>query len=348
MSILENDLNRILSSNVDFCELSGKSILITGGTGLIGYNLIQTLIAANNEVSEPIVIFAVVRSLDKARKLFGINYDKIRFIVGDVTEKINVDEPIDYIVHAASQTSSKAFVDEPVETIQVALNGTLNMLELAKENNVSKFLYLSSMEVYGAPSTDEKIDENHNCDINTMAVRSCYPESKRMCENLCTAYNKEYNVPIAVVRLTQTFGLGVSYNDGRVFAEFARCVIENKDIVLHTKGETKRNYLYTADAVTAILTVLLKGKPGEAYNAANKDTYCSIYEMAQMVAKECAKDQIAVKIEIEDESKFGFAPVLKMNLDTAKLSNLGWHAETGLKEMYDILISSMMEQEFEN
>ena len=118
-----------------------------------------------------------------------------------------------------------------------------------------------------------------------MNVRSSYPESKRLCESLCSAYASEYGVPAKVVRLTQTFGVGVSYNDGRVFAEFARCAIEGRDIVLKTKGQTKRNYIDIDDAVNAIFTVLLKGVAGEAYNVANEDTYCSIYEMANMVAE---------------------------------------------------------------
>lgn len=134
-----------------------------------------------------------------------------------------------------------------------------------------------------------------------MSVRACYPESKRMCENLCACYMKEYGVPVNIVRLTQTFGPGVEYDDGRIFAELARCVIEKRDIVLHTKGETKRNYLFTKDAVNAIITVLLHGENGQAYNAANEETYCSILEMANMVAKKCGKGDIKVKIELEKE-----------------------------------------------
>ena len=159
---------------------------------------------------------------------------------------------------------------------------------------------------------------------------------------------KEYDIPVNVVRLTQTFGRGVDYNDGRVFAEFARCVIEKRDIVLHTKGETRRNYLYTQDAVNAILTVLIKGKNGEAYNAANEDTYCSIYDMAQMFAKRCAHGEIKVRIEIEDESKYGFAPVLKMNLDATKLKSLGWEAAVGLEDMFHILIQDMRTNKHED
>ena len=133
-----------------------------------------------------------------------------------------------------------------------------------------------------------------------MKVRTSYPESKRMCESLCTAYASQYSVPVKVLRLTQTFGPGVRYDDGRVFAEFARCAIERRNIVLHTDGATRRSYLYTADAVSAILTVLLKGIAGEAYNAANEATFCSIREMAQLVCSECAGGKIGVEIQLEE------------------------------------------------
>ena len=175
-----------------------------------------------------------------------------------------------------------------------------------------------------------------------MAVRSCYPESKRMCESLCASYASEYGVPAKVVRLTQTFGPGVAYNDGRVFAEFARCAIEGRNIVLNTKGETKRNYLYTEDAANALFTVLAKGVPGEAYNAANEETYCTIYEMACLVAKECAGGKIEVEVrERADAAKLGYAPTLHMNLDASKLRSLGWEPQVGFVDMYKNTIQAM-------
>ncbi len=248
---------------------------------------------------------------------------------------------VDYIIHGASQTSSRAFIEEPIETITTALTGTKNMLEFARVNNVKGFVYLSSMEVYGSPLNDLKIDEKHGTNLDTMKVRSCYPESKRMCESLCASYSSEFGVPAKVVRLTQTFGPGVKYDDGRVFAEFARCAIERRNIVLKTKGETRRSYLYTEDAVNAILTVLYNGIPGQAYNAANEETYCSIYEMAKMVAGRFGDNSVKVLVEETNPEKLGYAPVLYMNLDTTKLHNLGWKAKFNLESMYQNMIEDM-------
>lgn len=338
--VLKRDMDYICNdSNIDFGVFEGRTILITGATGLIGFNLVTALSSS----SYGIKVLALVRDIDKAKKMYKGN-STVNFIIGDVTKPFNIKVPIDYIIHAASQTSSKFFVDEPVETIITAFEGTRNVLEIAKEKKVYSFVFLSTMEVYGAPNTDEKIFEDYSTDLNTMTVRTSYPESKRICEVLCKAYQSEWKVPVKVVRLTQTFGPGVQYRDERVFAEFARCVIEKRNIILHTKGETKRSYLYTADAVSAILTVLLEGADGEAYNAANEITYCSIYEMAKLVSEECAEGSIRVIIEEKDNNQFGYAPTLKMNLDTTKLSNLGWKPKTGLAQMFSNLIDSMKEK----
>ena len=202
-----------------------------------------------------------------------------------------------------------------------ALKGTENILELAKAKKVSGMVYLSSMEVYGHPEKGHKVTEDEIGALSPLDIRNSYPISKIQCESLCFAYAKEYGVPAMSIRLTQTFGPGVNYNDGRVFAEFARCVIEKRDIVLKTKGETERSYLYTADAATAILTVLLKGEPGQAYNAANEDTYCSIAQMAEMVAKQGG---VKVRYDIQDEVGNGYPKALYMDLDTEKLKALGW------------------------
>lgn len=335
-----NDLENIVSdSNIEWEKFKDKTILITGATGLIGANLVNALLYANQKFNTNCKILALVRSIEKANKRFEHQKtDNLVFIEGDIREPIIYKSNIDYIIHAASQTSSKKFVEDSINTIDVALRGTKNILELAKEKDISSMVFLSTMEVYGRPQTDEKISETHSTNLDTTEIRNCYPISKRMCENLCICYN----VNAKIARLTQTFGPGVEYNDERVFAEFARCAIENKDIILHTKGETKRSYLYTADAVRAIFTILLKGESGQAYNVANEDTYCSIYEMAELVANECAKGKIKVVCELEENiQKFGYAPNLCMNLDTNKLKRLSWKATIKLETMFKSLIKTI-------
>jgi nucleoside-diphosphate-sugar epimerase len=338
---LIDDIIEIQSTALDLEIFKSKNFLITGATGLIGYNLISILANISSQLNLGIKIYALVRNRDKAYKMFEGLLDQIEFVYGDVCNSIRINDTIDYIIHGASHTASIDFVERPVETIYTSLQGTLNVMDFAKDHNVQGVVYLSTMEVYGSPHDDKKINEEYSTNLNTMTVRSCYPESKRMCENIVASYGKEYDIPAKVVRLTQTFGPGVNYNDGRVFAEFARCVIEHRDIILHTKGLTKRSYLYTADAVAAILTVLVCGTNGEAYNVANEETYCSIYDMACTVAQTFGKGQINVIVENVPEDRYGYAPELHMNLDTSKIRKLGWKPTKDLKNMYATLIESM-------
>lgn len=341
--IIVQDMEYI-SGRIGHAKLDGTRVLISGATGLIGKYLVRFLAQYCN-----CTVLAVVRDLAKAHTLWGDLGDKVFYIHSDIVNLEPAHMSVDYIIHGASNTSSKSFSAQPAEIIYTAVEGTRRMLEFARKNPVKGFLFLSTMEVYGAPDSDELINELHGSNLNPMSARSSYPESKRLCENLCAAYCWEYQVPAKVLRLTQTFGPGVSYDDPRVFAEFARCVIEGKDIVLHTKGDTKRSYLYLADACTAIFKVLTDGDVGEAYNGANEDTYCSIKEMANLAASLNRDGAVQVKIELEraSQEKFGYAPTLRMNLDTGKLRGLGWKPELPLLQMYERMIASMEKEKTE-
>lgn len=343
--IFKEDLEMInLSHYIDWSKLQNKTVLITGGTGLIGSTVIKALLYVNEVRKLNVCVLALVRSAEKAKRLFGNETDALRFIVGSVEELPTIVEPIDYIIHGASPTASLFFVNHPVETIQIATMGTMRLLMLAHTKKVGGFVYLSSMEVYGAPQGDTLIPESQGCTLDSMTVRSCYPIAKRLCENLCASYAQEYGVPARVVRLAQTFGPGVERDDKRVFAEFARNAMNKTNIVLQTAGTSKREYLYTADAVTAILTVLLYGKPGEAYNAGNPTTYCSISEMAQLVAEQIAENQISVCHEDSlNQSNTQYSPPHHFYLDVSKLKNIGWQPTRGLKEMYERMIAEMEE-----
>lgn len=340
--IFKEDLEYI--NNVDFVDwkkLENKTVLVTGGTGLIGYYFINALLFRNLTMQSNIKVIALVRDLDKANKMYNVQLKTdcgLKFIIGDVEEVHAIEEQIDFIMHGASPTASNFFVEYPVETIKTAVQGTINMLEFAKRKEVQGFVYLSSMEVYGAPQTDDLIFEYQATTVDTMSVRSCYPEAKRLCESLCVSYASEYNVPANAIRLAQTFGPGVPKGDNRVFAEFARCAMQGKDIVLQTAGTSKRCYLYNADAVTSILTIMTVDVKGEIYNAANSDTYCSIVEMARMVAEELGKDNTKVIVPTDGKHERKFPPPHMLNLDSSKLQALGWKATRDLKEMFKRMV----------
>lgn len=343
--ILESMENKILQEDIEqiagqysFAELKDTVVLVTGATGLIGSQVVKTLACVNRMQKLKITVLALARSEEKAKKVFGALLERgdVRVVLGDVTHPLAIEEPVDYVVHGASPTSSRYFVTNPVETIMTAIMGTKNILEFSKEKKVKGMVYLSSLEVYGVPQTDGGVvtEEDYGY-IDPLSVRSSYSEGKRMVECLCASYASEYQVPVKVARLSQTFGAGVEYADGRVFAEFARCAVEKRDIVLHTAGNTLRTYCYTKDAVAAILLILIKGEAGEAYNVTNKDTAVTIREMAQCVCDTFPESQIQVKFDMpQDLASFGYNPEMIIKLDPAKLEALGWHATVGLKDMF--------------
>ena len=343
--VLQEDLEVVANANLPWEAFAGKSVLVTGATGLIGSQVVKALACRNRLYHSGIRILALVRNEAKAKVVFADleNRPEIKFVVGDVNKPLLVQGSVDFIVHGASVTSSKDFVTKPVETITTVLDGTRHALELALEKTVKGFLFLSSLEVYGVTNPESpSVCESVFGYLDPMQVRSSYPEAKRLAECLCASYAREFGVPVVVARLSQTFGAGVAYDDGRVFAQFARAVIEKKDIVLCTLGETERNYCYTADAVTAILWILAKGKSGEAYNVANKDTAISIADMAQLVARAFPESGIKVTFKIaKDACTLGYNPTVKIRLNAEKLEALGWVPNVGIREMFHRLIQSM-------
>lgn len=344
--ILEKDIAQLISHKKCFEPFEGASVLVAGATGLIGSILIKSLLKYAQENQKKIKVYAVCRSKEKFESVFkGFLCDNLIPLFSDIISLDVSELELDYVIHGASITDSKTFVENPVETIATALDGTRNLLRQCAGKKIKGVVFLSSLEVYGSfPGSDEvkNVTEKDGGYIDTLSVRSSYSEGKRMAECLCASYAAEYNMPVKVVRLCQTFGAGVSYSDNRVFAQFARAVIEHKDIILKTKGETVRNYCYTTDAVSGILIVLSKGNAGEAYNIANMQTTISIADMASLFCHLFPESGSKVVFDIAvDAEKLGYNPVLKLQLDSSKLAALGWNAEVGFEDMCRRLVEGM-------
>lgn len=325
-SIFEEDIKNIINY-FDMSVFDGKTILVTGATGLIGKLCVKSLLNSGYNTQ----VIALVRDEEKAKNIFGES-KRLTYLVQDINQRINTTRRVDYIIHAASTTSSKDFVEKPVETIYTAINGSRNILEFAKNKRLEGMVYLSSLEIYGV-NEKENIKEEDYGYIDILNPRSSYSESKKMVETMCISYGTEYGVPVKIARLAQTFGAGVSISDNRVFAQFAKAIINKENIILHTKGETKRNYCYTTDAVRGIFTILTKGENNNAYNVANENSYCSISEMAHLLENEYTKVEYKI-----DEVNRGYNPTVKIALNTQKLNALGWEAKVDLKEMFERLI----------
>ena len=238
--------------------------------------------------------------------------------------------------HYAFPTESKYFIEHPIDVYNIITKGTETVLNYANSIKASSVVYVSSIESYGIVSVDSGIiDEQYQGYIDPLSVRSSYSLGKRSAEFISYSYYAQYSTPVKIARLTQTFGAGVSWSDNRIFAQLAKSVILNNDIILHTMGLSSKSYCYTTDAVSAILYILVKGDDGNAYNVTNPDTYISVREMAEIV-KTNFEPNINIKIEI-DETK-GYAPDTYLNLDITKLQKLGWSPKINLKTMYRRLI----------
>lgn len=342
--ILEEDFFSIKKS-FNFSLLKNSSVFVTGATGLLGSQILLFLDYLNRTENYSMTLIGLIRNEDKAKKVFGKSFENITFIIGDVLKLPDIPQHIDYIIHGASVTSSLDFVSKPVETIDTAINGTLNILRFAKSKNVKSMVYLSSMEVFGiTPPEKTSVSENDYGYIDILSCRSSYSESKRLCECLSHSFSKEFALPVKIARLTQTLGAGIDYNDTRVAAQFARAVIEGHNIVLKTQGLTKRPVLYTSDAISAILMILLKGLDGQAYTTANEETFCTIRETAEMIVSKIADNKIKLVFDIKDVPA-EYAPNLNLNLnlDTTLLRLLGWSPKVGLEEAYRRMIKGMKE-----
>lgn len=342
--ILQEDLDYIARSDIPFEKLKDSTVIITGATGLVGVSLIRALLCINRINKLNLKILALARNSEKAKKIFGnlLYRPDFRLIIGDINDEIEIDCDVDYIIHCASITASKVMINNPVETILTSFEGTKNILNLAKEKKCKSVVYVSSMEMYGS-----FINENNNVIetelgyVDPLAIRSNYPESKRMCENMCVAYHSEYGVNVKIARLAQTFGAGILEGENRVFAQFAHSVIEGKDIILHTKGLSEGNYCYTRDTVIGLLIVLLKGENAEAYNIANPETHTTIVDMANMVCEKLSNGKCKVVFDIPESNDFGYAADTRMRLNSDKLQKLGWKPEVGLEESYRRMIKSI-------
>lgn len=335
--ILEEDIRDF----VDRCNYQerfrSKKVMITGATGLIGSLLTKCLIELNERYKLGMGIFCVVRNKEKAHKMIPSNAVFLCTLSDwDIGESRIIGDKVDYIIHTAAPTSSAFFISNPVETFKSIIGLTQQVLDTAKKNYVCSVVYLSSLESYGTICDDSKpLTEDEQGYVNPLSVRSCYPMGKRAAECLCYSYYREYNVPVKIARLAQTFGAGVSIDDKRVFAYIAKSAIAGNDVILSTTGESKKDYCYTIDAIDAILRILLDGENGEVYNVANPSTYISVKGLAEFVLDRFSPNRKVI-CECNDVDKF--PPISKVRMSVSKLLALGWKPYYNLERMYSRLL----------
>ena len=275
--IILNDINEITDDFKKFLpSLENKSILITGGRGFLGTYFLKTFVEINNRLVNPMKIYVIdnlITSKDNLTK-----YPNVEFIESDISEKIEIDGPINYIIHSASIASPLIYRKFPLKTIDVNYQGTRNLLDLAKEKNVDGMLFLSSSEIYGDPKiipTPETYWGNVSCN----GPRACYDESKRLAETVCLAYYQQYETPIKIARPFNAYGPYLNLDDGRVIPDFFKNAMKQSKIIIHSDGTPSRSFCYVSDSIRGFLKILFFGKSGSIYNVGN-DEEISMKELA--------------------------------------------------------------------
>ena len=190
--VLYDDFEYLYAKDVDWKKLNGKTVLVTGGTGLIGSLLLKYMYFLNQKKNFNISLFSIVRDVEKAASVLGDI--EVNYIKADLTEECVIEEKIDYIFHCAAITKSKEMVEHPVRVFDSIVTATNHVLQFASKKNVQSMVYLSSMEVYGrTDETLELVTEDVMGYVNPLSCRSCYPLGKRMAENLCYNYYIGYS-----------------------------------------------------------------------------------------------------------------------------------------------------------
>ncbi len=345
--LYEEDIGRLANLDIDWKRLDGKAFLITGAAGMIGTVLVDTLMRRNIQDGFHIHVFGMGRSLARAEERFGeyLKRPDFTFITGDINKEVELPDKLDYIIHCASNTHPRAYASDPIGTIMTNVTGTENLLRSAAKRQLERVLFLSSVEIYGENRKDAAFQEKDCGYIDCNTLRAGYPEGKRVGEALCQAYRASYGVDVVIPRLCRVYGPTMLPSDSKAAAQFIRNAVSGKDIVLKSDGTQYFSYCYAADAVSALLYILLYGENGEAYNVAGKASDIQLKDLAGILAEKANR---RVVFELPDKvEQAGFSKATKAVLAAEKLIALGWESSysirEGLTRTVDILCGSREE-----
>jgi len=298
--IASEDIDSIIEAiKKESKKLEGSTVLISGGAGFLGSYFIAVIDRLNKtSFKKPCKVISIDNFITgKKRTLFGeFNKEHITYITQDIKKPLVLDQKITYIIHAAGIASPVYYNKYPLETIDVAVDGTRNLLEYARSKKVKSFLFFSSSEVYGNP--DSKFiptPETYNGSVSPIGPRSCYDESKRLGETICMTYHRSFETPIKIVRPFNIYGPGMYPDDYRVIPNFISKVLANKPLQVYDKGKQTRTFCYISDAIAGFLKVLLSNKNGHVFNIGNDAPEISMVDLANMISKNFPGSKVSVR-----------------------------------------------------
>lgn len=341
----QRDIDIIMKSPIDWENFRNKTVLVTGATGRLGMYIVEALNKADIDWNLNMSILALARSEKKLKQVFGasLQLPNIHALVQDITEPIRWEGEVHYVFHTAGAASPQDFTNQPVDTLWGHVQGTRNVLELAREKKTQKVLYVSTVEIYGEWQSEEGIKEDDMGPLYCDSARACYPEAKRLCETMFASYEAQYGISYVGVRLCHTFGPGISLEDGRAFAEFIKNVIDGRDIVLQTDGSAARTYTYVADAIGAILLAFTKGKE-HYYNIANLNNLISIRDLAELIAGLEPNGKVKVVYADREEQKLTYLPFKLGSMNVDRITELGWKPWVGLEDAFRYTLESFRQR----
>ncbi len=288
-SVVTQDINNIIRGiRKEADQLSGKRLLISGGEGFLGSYILGTIAALNKKVlNRPCRVISIDNYITGRKKRFAeeLSDSMFTFLEKNVIEAFDIEGKIDYIIHAAGLASPVYYQRYPIETIESAIFGGKNLLEIARRKKIKSFLYFSSSEIYGDPDPNFiPTPETYRGNVSSIGPRACYDESKRLGETLCMVYHSRYNVPVKIVRPFNIYGPGMSPDDYRVIPTFITSAIERKPISVYDSGNQTRTFCYISDAVIGFFKVLLSKREGEIYNIGNDKNEINMLELARVIS----------------------------------------------------------------
>ncbi len=336
------DIDKIIKLLPELSLLQGKSVLITGATGLICSAVTDVLIRYNEAHERSIGILVAGRSEKKAKERFAPSFEKeyFSFIEYDASRPDNkIDGAVNFIIHGASNAYPAKIAREPVQTMLSNFLGVKGLLDYSVQHHIDRLLYVSSSEVYGKKEDIVPYSEKDYGYVDLLNSRNSYSVSKRAAETLCTSYADEYGANFVIVRPGHIYGPTASLEDNRVSSTWVYSAARGENIVMKSAGQQIRSYCYCLDCASAILKVLLNGQKGEAYNISNPDSVMTIRQIAELCAK---YGNVPLEHDAPTETeRAAFNPMSNSSLNADKLQNLGWHglfdAETGVEHTVKIL-----------
>lgn len=345
MRIYEEELQALLRQDFLWEKLSGRKIMLSGATGMIGKCIIDLLMQYNDNCEKDvsvsgssdsdklIKIVALSRNEEKARKRLKEHWGKATFhyVSCDVNQKIPQCGQVDYVIHAASNTHPLQYSQDSIGTITANVIGTKNLLDYAVSNHAKRFCFVSSVEVYGENRGDvDRFQEDYLGYLDCNTLRAGYPESKRIGEALCNAYARTFQLDFVIPRLSRVYGPTMLGADSKAISQFIKKAAAGEDIVLKSTGTQLYSFTYALDVAMGILTVLLRGMRGEAYNISDTESEVTLRQIAGWLAEDFG---LNVVFEIPDATEqTGYSTVTKALLDTRKISLLGWKPQTHMRD----------------